>query len=269
MIDVVIPCRNAPQVLSLTLTHLWAYGGDAVRSVTVLDNASTDARMPGLLDAVAQRPGHVVIRHERDVGVWASVNRGLATTTAARVLVLTADVLIGPDTLPVLLEVQRQTGLAIVAPDSRMPLTLTDHAALFARPSRYAVRPDYNGAVWLLDWARLREAVGWYDPQFYVCSGDTDYIERVGRLARETGDATLYPHTVSGLVVLHLDKQSRRVDFTAAGDTDVERRDNARFHAKWNALDADVAARHPMATTEHGVAYREQHLGGWETARVG
>ena len=47
--EVIIPTRNAPEVLWLALTHLFAYGRGAVSQTTLLDNCSTTrgGRAPG------------------------------------------------------------------------------------------------------------------------------------------------------------------------------------------------------------------------------
>lgn len=265
-VDVILPCRNAPAVLGLCLTHLWQYGREWVRFVVVLDNASTDPGMGPVLAAAARQPGHLVIRHERNVGVWCSVNRGLATVTGDRVLVLTSDVLLGPQTLPVLLEAQRQSAAVCIGPEPSNA-GLATYPSLFDPRTTYGVQAGHNGALWLLDWPAVRDAVGWYDSRFYVCNGDTDMLERLLAHAERTQDARFVPRIVRGLPTCHLDKQSRRADHTAEADAAVSVRDSERFQAKWDGTAA--AVRHPQERFEDVLAFIQQEHGGWDSAKVG
>lgn len=266
IVDVIIPTRNAPESLGHCLTYYWAYGcrDKLVASTVVLDNCSTDPRMAPLFAMAQQMPRHQVLRHDRNVGVWCSVNRGLALSRSRLVLVLTADVLLGIAVLPLLVEVQQRTRLAFIGPE-----TVTGQGqvpALFTQAETpVSLEPGYNGSCWLMDWPRLREAVGWFDPRFYVCFGDTDYVERLRAAARQ--DPLLEPTLVRGVRTCHLDKQSRRADGSAGQDTDMELRDGARFREKWKG-DPEVLARHPAGSREGYLAFKGQDLGGWEEARV-
>ncbi len=118
----------------------------------------------------------------------------------------------------------------------------------------------YNGACWLLDWPRLREKVGGFDPRFYVAAGDTDYVQRLRDAGERCG-------VVVGLPCVHLDKQARRADAGAAEDTRMETEDMGRFHEKWAAR-PDVLARHPMPRHDQWVAAKGGET-GWKAALVG
>jgi len=80
--------------------------------------------------------------------------------------------------------------------------------------------------------------VGWFDPDFYVCFGDTDYMQRVR-------DADYLYGVTENARCIHLDKQSRQADHTVDQDNEVEIRDAERFHEKWRNR-PDVLARHPI-----------------------
>jgi len=278
-VDVLIPCRNAPQALWLCLVHLEAFTPwDQIASVTLLDNASTDAHMPDVF-ALAERfrVPTAIIHHERDVGVWCSLNRGLALARNSLVLVVTSDVLIGPGVINQLLDAQRATHLAFLCPDwsvglgevTRLAQPHNVHVSLAAseaRPQAMALREDYNGACWLMDWSRLRPAVGWFDPRFYVTFGDVDYVERC-RLAAAS-DPSLAPAVLSGACVCHLDKQSRRADMTAEEDTRMELGDGRRFRDKWRGYPA-VLTRHRELPAEQYLNFKSRDLGGWKEAKIG
>lgn len=247
-IEVIIPCRNTPVPLWLTLTHLMAYGGNVVRSVTLVDNGSTDPQTLQILQQ-ARHLGARVVRNESDVGVWASVNRGLATVRGRWAFVLTSDVLLGPSTLSAVLWSAEQVDVPFLGPEVLMGLELSPE---LLRPLAETLQIDtstYNGAAWLMDWPRLRDAVGWFDPRFYVVAGDTDYIERM-RLA------DLHYGVVHGALCVHLDKQTRRGEGPAGLDTDRELREMAAFHEKWAAY-PEVLARHPLPDRE-----------GWNSMKV-
>ena len=266
-VDVLIPTRNAPESLWLCLTHLWAYGMvPEVASVVLLDNCSTDPRIPAILALAQRRPRHQVVRHDRNVGVWCSLNRGLALSRADAALVLTSDVLLGPGTVASLLEAWRQARPAFLSPDCLTGLGEAPGLARTGAPV-HGEAPRYNGACWLMEWPRLRGEVGWFDPRFYVAYGDTDYAERLRLAAARAQDKTLVPILLAGLPVCHLDKQSRRADMTAAQDTDMELRDGERFREKWKDH-PEVLARHPAGSREGYLAFKGRDLGGWEAGRV-
>jgi glycosyltransferase involved in cell wall biosynthesis len=269
MIDIVMPVRNTGAVFSLALTHLHAYGlpTGLVSSVTICDNASTDPGLATVLDWAARQPGHMVLRHEANLGVWASINRGLATTRSRYVLILMADLLIGPQTLAALYRVMVTHGLAFVSPDNGtigLPMLPRNYAPL---ASTVSVVPDYTGTCWLMDWHRIREHVGWHDPRFYVCHGDVDLIERLAIAARERNDGTWLSYAVRGLPACHLDRQTRR-EVSAAADSEMTVRDGQRFHDKWHATHPEIAARHPVPTFEFEQQYKRATSTGWAGGKL-
>jgi len=266
MIDVIMPVRNAPVSLWLALTSFWAFGfSKEIASVVVLDNCSTDPEIRPILAHVQNLARHQVIVHERNIGVWASVNRGLALSRSESVLVLTSDVLLGPGVVPALQRIFQEKRQAFVGPDVVTGLAALPHLAKI--PTVLPLHPGYNGACVLMDWPRLREEVGWFDPRFYVCFGDTDYVERLIVKASEQQDTTLLPARVADLPICHLDKQSRRDSFTSAEDTEVEMRDGERFREKWKDH-PEVLARHPAVSREAYIQFKESDLGGWKHGQV-
>jgi GT2 family glycosyltransferase len=245
-----VPCRNAPEVLWLTLTHLWA--ADVRYPITLLDNCSTAPGMDDVL-AEARRRGAVVIRHEMNVGVWASVNRGLALARARWVWIVTSDVLLAPATLELLPKIAEEEQVSFLGPDWTHSLQALP--ILARRPTELVVQLGaYNGSCWLMDWPRLRAEIGWFDPGYYVAFGDTDYVERMRQAGMRFG-------VVRGLPSIHLDKQTRRHDHTADTDSEIESRDAARFHERW-AAHPDVLARHPQFGVLTYTLQKEQ--AGWK-----
>lgn len=237
-VDVVIPTRNAPSVLSLCLSHYWlnAHDEKLVSSVSIFDNCSAAPGMSAIQQE-ARRRGAAVFINERNVGVWASVNRGLVLSQSEYVLVLTSDVLLGPGSLRKLVgSLDTEPTLAVVGP------TVAD--GLQALPwlhepvTGYELDTStYNGAVWLFR-RGLLESVGYFDPQFYVCFGDTDWMQRVQDAGWKFG-------VLRNARCIHLDKCSRQADHTIDQDNEVEVQDALRFHRKWRHR-PEILAKHPI-----------------------
>lgn len=221
--------------------------------------------MRSIMAEFQRRPRHQIIHHERDLGVWTSVNRGLALSRSRYVLVLTSDVLVGPRLIEKLVRFQQMTKLAYFGPD--VAIGMRQIGNLFVDRDVYRPAPRYNGACWLMDRVRLEQEIGLYDPQFYVCFGDVDYVERLGIAAHEQGDATLIPAVMEGLYCCHLDKQTRRAEMTAQEDTDMELKDGRRFREKWKDR-PDIVNRHRELSHQGYIAFKTQDLGGWEAARI-
>lgn len=236
-ISVIIPTRNAPSILALTLAHYWANAHDdrLVDSVTLLDNASTAPGMEAVL-ADAQRRGAQVIRHEKNIGVWASINRGLVLSRSEKVFVLTSDIFLAPDALKWLHAIQDDTGCAFLGPqvvsDQQEYTWLLYEDPL---PAQQVNLSTYNGAVFLLT-RTLLDKVGMFDSQFYITYGDTDYAQR-------TLDAGLSFGLTESVRCIHLNQQSRQADFTVEQDTTVEINDWKRFASKWQHR-PDVMIKH-------------------------
>jgi GT2 family glycosyltransferase len=271
MIDVVLPCRNAPEALMLTLQFFWAnaYDPDIVASVTMVDNCSTDARVGEVLRHAAARypETHRVVLNERNVGVWCSVNRGLTMGRSEYAFVLTSDVLLGHGSLAKIRgELAADRTLGILGPEVFTGLGACPALAMqprvlgLDRPAAMEVdRSTYNGAAWMLR-RELLSKIGWYDPRMYVAFGDTDFMERM-RLAN-VGYGVL-----RGVPCVHLDKQSRRADGTAGQDSEMELKDAREFAQKW-AEHPDVVRRHTPGLIENMTAWKEMDMGGWAAARV-
>ena len=236
-ISVIIPTRNAPHILAMTLAHYWlnAHNDRLVASVTLLDNCS-DAKGMGSIFVDAISRGARVIRHERNVGVWTSLNRGLALSRSNKVFVLTSDILLAPQALQWLDAIQDDSGCDFLGPK-----VISDQIeylwALYEEPTpAEAVNRDhYNGACWLMT-RELIEKVGYFDPRFYICFGDVDFTQRIA-------DAGLSFGVTGAVRCLHMDKQSRKADFTSEQDTDVEIADWERFAEKWKDR-PEVMAKH-------------------------
>lgn len=237
-VDVIIPTRNTPAVLSLCLSHYWLNAHDEalVSSVSMFDNCSAALGM-SVIQRNAQRMGASVFINEQNVGVWASVNRGLALSRSEYVLVLTSDVLLAPGSL-------RKLAGALNAEPKLMAVGPAVADGLQALPWLHEAVTEYeldvstyNGACWMLRRSVL-EQIGYFDSRFCVCFGDTDWMQRV----RDAG----WQHGVlRNARCIHLDKQSRKSDHSVDQDNEVEIRDAQRFHEKWKHR-PDVLARHPI-----------------------
>ena len=236
--DVVIPTRNAPAVLSLCLSHYWlnAHEESLVSSVALFDNRSTAEGMSAIQQN-AQRMGASVFINERNIGVWASVNRGLVLARSEYILVLTSDVLLAPGSLRKLIgALDTEPTLSVVGPavaDGLQSLPWLHESVV-----GYELDTStYNGACWLFR-RNLLEQVGYFDSRFYVCFGDVDWMQRVRDAGGQYG-------ILRNARCTHLDKQSRQADHSIDQDNEVEMRDAEQFHEKWKHR-PDVLAKHPI-----------------------
>ena len=250
-VDVVIPTRNVPAVLSLCLSHYWlnAHEESLVSSVALFDNRSTAEGM-STVQQNAQRMGASVFINEQNIGVWASVNRGAVLARSEYVLVLTSDVLLAPGSLRKLCGVlNTEPSLAVIGPAVADGI----QALPWLHESVTGFELDtstYNGACWLMR-KSLLEQIGYFDPQFYVCFGDTDFMQRVQDAGWKYG-------VLRNARCVHLDKQSRKSDHSIDQDNDVEIRDAERFHEKWKHR-SDVLARHPVPNRMMYAIHKEQY----------
>jgi N-acetylglucosaminyl-diphospho-decaprenol L-rhamnosyltransferase len=187
---------------------------DAVRRVVVVDNASTDGSVAAALRAGADD----ALRSTRNEGFARAVNRALAKTDAARILLLNPDARIDDQTLGLLSgALDREpraalTGPVLVGRDGTVELgaarfsTILNRVGmclpLFGRLSW--LRPDYPhadglarrgavtpvdglwGAVVLADGEFLR-SIGGFDTRFFLFSEDEDLC----RQARDRGRPVL------------------------------------------------------------------------------
>ena len=264
MIDVIIPVRNAPEALALTLTYFWAnaYDPKYVASVTIIDNCSTDINVRPLLEQAHRRfpKTHQVIYNEHNVGVWCSVNRGLAFGQSEFAFILTSDVLLEQDALKCLHGMMlADPSLGNLGPDVLTGLGEIPKLTGDNRDVRVD-RTTYNGAAWMLR-RDILKTIGWYDPHFYVAFGDTDYMERMRLYGIGYG-------ILRGSYCVHLDKQARRAEGSARQDSERELKDAKVFAQKW-AGRPEVVHRHTPGMLDQMVAWKEHDLGGWAKARIG
>ena len=250
-VDVVIPTRNAPAVLSLCLSHYWlnAHEKSLVSSVALFDNRSTAEGMSAVQQD-AQRMGASVFINERNVGVWASVNRGAVLARSEYVLILTSDVLLAPGSLRKLVgALNTDSTLSVVGPVVADGLQALPW--LYKPITGYDVDiSTYNGACWLFR-RSLLEQIGYFDPQFYVCFGDVDWMQRVRDAGWQYG-------VLQNARCIHLDKQSRQADHSIDQDNEVEVWDAQRFHKKWQHR-PDVLAKHPLPDRLMYAIQKEQY----------
>ncbi|MGN6445860.1 mycofactocin biosynthesis glycosyltransferase MftF [Amnibacterium sp.] len=104
----VIPIRDRPQALDRLLASI---GPGA--EVVVVDDASHD---PGAVAAVAARRGAAVLPLAVNVGPAAARNAGLAAAATPFVVFVDSDIVLEPDTVPILLRHFADPEVALVAP---------------------------------------------------------------------------------------------------------------------------------------------------------
>lgn len=230
-----------------------------VARIVVVDNGAGDPDLThARLRPYLERHGGVYIPRPDNPGVYTALNEALYETRARYVLVASSDTFPMPGWWAPVHRALDVGGRGWVGPgevartfDLSLPwAALADEVE--GEPE-WRVLDQPNSAFGVLDWHRLRDAVGWFDESFFYCYGDTDYFQRMY-------DVGILPGTIAPPRVLHLVQQSRR-QRPAEENVAREMRDEDAFHAKWAAR-PDVLARHPRQT-------REERMAWWAQANAG
>jgi glycosyltransferase involved in cell wall biosynthesis len=96
-VDIVVPVLNEEASIEEFIARLERLGW--VDSLIFVDNASTD----GTVQRIARHPRARLVRHTRDEGYGASVRHGIEAGSAARVVIIDADLEYPPERIPDLL----------------------------------------------------------------------------------------------------------------------------------------------------------------------
>ncbi|WP_194291345.1 glycosyltransferase family 2 protein [Cumulibacter manganitolerans] len=207
-IAAVVVTYNSERHIAALLDSIPAAMGALRYSVVVVDNGSTDRT----LELLGQRDDCTVVRSVND-GYAAGMNRAVrASPESEAVLILNPDAALDPGSVPVMLDVLRSPGTAVVAPrireeDGSLSPTLRRGPTMgrvgglsFTRRPAFAERiegpEEYQsehevewavGAVLLIDtacYARL----GGMDESYFLYSEETDFSLR----AKDAGWRTVY-----------------------------------------------------------------------------
>jgi len=97
-VDIVVPVLNEEASIDEFVARIERLGGAA--ALIFVDNASTD----GTRERIARHPQARLVRHARNEGYGASVRHGIEAGSAARVVIIDADLEYPPERIPTLLE---------------------------------------------------------------------------------------------------------------------------------------------------------------------
>src|SRR5690606_19228021 len=105
-------------VRPLLLRCIAALRADGVERIVVVDNASSDGSAP----AAALEPGVEVVASPVNLGFGTGTNRGVARTSEPYVLVVNPDVVVGPGSTRLLVELlEAEPDVALAAPRIETP----------------------------------------------------------------------------------------------------------------------------------------------------
>lgn len=210
-VSVVVVNFNTREDLARCLASVCAAGPEAV---VVADNGSTD----GSREMVeASFPRATLLRLDHNPGYGGAANRAIALTTAPAVLLLNSDTVLRPDTLAVLgAALDRHERAGVIGPRLlNLDGTLQPSTYPFPGTARWLVDNDEVGGVlgrvpglrgWgLRTWAHDREravpwvkgaalairrtafdAVGGFDPAYFMYHEESDLCYRLGAAGWET-----------------------------------------------------------------------------------
>lgn len=101
LVSIVIPIYNEVELIQTVLKRVRAQPFEM--QLILVDDCSTDGTAE-ILKAEKEKPGTIVLRHERNRGKGAAIRTGLASATGEIVLIQDADMEYNPDDLPALIE---------------------------------------------------------------------------------------------------------------------------------------------------------------------
>jgi GT2 family glycosyltransferase len=219
-VSVVVVTHNSRSKVPALLAALRNHAPHA--EVVVVDNASSD----GTAELIAREfPAVRLIARRTNVGLSAGVNEGVAATSGIYVAVLNPDIRFEADALsPLAVYLQAHAGVGVVAPkllndDGSLQFSCRAFpgyaTALFSRYSiltrifprnavsrRYLMTDFDHTAERDVDWASgaalmfpraVFDAVGGWDPTFFLFSEDVDFCKRV----HDAGYRVVYQPAVS------------------------------------------------------------------------
>ncbi|MDO6460994.1 glycosyltransferase [Granulosicoccaceae sp. 1_MG-2023] len=126
-VTVIVPVYNAYEDTKLCLERLNKYTKDDV-SILLINDASTDTRIPALLSEYAKKQNFTAVTNEQNLGFTKTVNRGLELAKGSDVVFLNSDARVTPRWLEGL------QAAAYSAPNVGTVTPLSDRAGAFSAP---------------------------------------------------------------------------------------------------------------------------------------
>jgi len=168
---VVVPIYNSPQCVQRCIDALLRHTPMARRKI-LIDDASTDPAIAGILREFARRPDVLIRRNEKNLGYTATCNLGMALAGRADVVLLNADTQVGPRWL----ERLRLTAYSDAAVGT--VTAVSDNAGAFSVPEleKFCPIPER----WTLEQAQraLLQQCGGCPPQLPTGNGFCMYVKR-------------------------------------------------------------------------------------------
>ena len=232
-LDVCMVLYRSDSMALQALTHLIAYTPVPLRFILVDNGGGSGRHLLRWLPEVQC----VYIANPENVGYYAAMNQCLGLAESEHVIIAAPDHFVLPRWFEPLGVALEHFGLRWASPDWRTGPY--DRAVAWEALAADSVEIELGRASTscaLIDWAKLKEEIGYFDERFFLTHGDTDYLERMR-------DKELRCGIVRGIMTHH-DEHGARKWNTAEDDTAMEIADGVAFAAKW-ADRPDVTARHP------------------------
>lgn len=247
-IDVIYVTYGCQDLTLLSLQHLFAYTPANLR-IILADNAAGEAHLSHQPMGQMLRGGDIYISNP-NIGVYQALNNALALVKTDWVILSSSDFMVFPGWFSACEDAIRR-GLASWVSPAWIEAPYSPKPAWECLQQQYPEKIEtgrFCPAFALFDWARIREAVGYWDTRFFFTYGDADYQERFRDAKVEAG--VIHPARA-----LHVGGASRKL-LSPGLETMLEMWDEEIFYHKW-AGRQDVMERHPaMPTGEWGFVLR-------------
>lgn len=250
-VAIVVPVYNAADAVRVCLDSVLSHTTGRARLV-VIDDASPDPAIAGLLARYACLPGVEVLANARNLGFTATANRGIAHAGRADVVLLNADTEVGPNWL---------TGLRRAAHarnDIATATAVSDNAGAFSVPELEQHNPMPTGWSTAEVARALWQEAGHAYPMLPTGNGFCLYVRRSVFDAVGLLDAEAFPqgygeendlcqrasarglrHAVAGTVFVH---HARSLSFGNERREALGRAGMQVLRARWPRYEADVGA---------------------------